>query len=423
MTDMRLLYKICFGLLAVSGIVATSCEEETVTRVLTNAPVLSVTSYLEAQAGGGMFSIAYSVGNPANDGVVTCTSNVSWLSNFAVSDGTITFFVAENTGESLRTGDISVDYGYTDGTTSKYVTCNVAVVQHSPVTPSISVLPNPLTVPYGGGVCSLSYSIENAVSTGYINCAADVDWISGFGYDTYGEVSFSVDANGGTELRTGVITFSYVYDSGEVTNEVIVIQDNPGVPGGGDITEVVGTYTAHGTVYGSGFSKETETDWVFKIYPFDGYGNVDYDGWIDGLVPWTSGMYNTYYAHRYSAGVYFYHDGTIHVPSQAIIGTYSSYYLGFTPCVGVSEGGYMSDSNFPDLVFTYNEATGKWESDYGVFLARCDESEISAMLGYHQVVLPTFTLTRTSDTTSLEAKESDHHATEALSAYSNFRNR
>lgn len=64
-----------------------------------------------AAFGSGSYQFSYSVANPRKSISATASANVSWITDCVVSDGKVSFKVAANTGESSRSGTITVTYG------------------------------------------------------------------------------------------------------------------------------------------------------------------------------------------------------------------------------------------------------------------------------------------------------------------------
>ncbi len=395
------IYKAFILGLTVSALLTVSCSKDAGT-VLVNAPTVSPTVSVVASCDGGRYSVSYTISNPTDDGSVSSAADVGWISDLdCSSSGTVSFTVAANSDESSRTGNISVSYSYSVGGKTVYATGNSAVIQYGTGSPDLSVQPNAVTADYEGGSYSLSYSVDNPDAEGKLACIADVNWIEDIDLETYGTVKFTVDGNDGEDLRTGTITLTYTYGYNVISKYVTVIQDH--VAGGADVSELVGTYTAHGTVYGSGISPATEMDWTVKIYAYTGYEK--YDMYIDGLVPWAEGSYDTLGTHDYSASA-TYEDGQIVIPSQTtggILNTTSgdSYYYGYTPCVqyNSSNGNYGYSKLFPDLVFS--PSGGTWTANYGLFMAGFSSEDVETFVAFYQVVSPvtSFTLTKTSSST------------------------
>ncbi|MCD8206797.1 MAG: hypothetical protein LUD72_02560 [Bacteroidales bacterium] len=69
----------------------------------------TVTAYVD----GGTYEFAYTISNPADDGVLSCSANVDWLGGFDLSsEGLVSFTVEESTSNELREGEITLTYSY-----------------------------------------------------------------------------------------------------------------------------------------------------------------------------------------------------------------------------------------------------------------------------------------------------------------------
>ncbi len=422
----RYLFNSCLCALALSGLLLASCDSEPL-EIFADVPSLTVSSAITVSSESGSHSFTYGVTNAASDGQLSCSADVSWISGVSASAGSGTFSVSENQSETLRTGNIVLTYGYTDEAgKNAYVIEKIGVIQYASGSPALSVQPNSVTASYLEGDYSLAYTISNAASDGELTCTSDAGWLGDFDYSTFGSVGFSVERNDGVEIRTATITVTYTYDKGyeSLTKLVTVIQDHPGA-GTVDVSDVVGTYEAYGTVYGQNYSTPTETSWTLRIFPYSGDG--DYDLYIDGILPMCA-YYDTYLDFRAAAAAY-YVNSTIVVPSQVYPDmpettlSGATYYLCNTPCSGYYDGGYYSVDGYPDLTYVYDEATGTWESDYGVFAGGCsDPADITSFYSFFQVAVPTLTMTRISDATSVSGSSSviSHPLTEGLQLYSSL---
>lgn len=90
-------------------------------------PEISAPVSVTAGAGGGSRSFSYQISNSTADGEFFCTSEDEWIYGFDYSvDGKVSFTVAENGGEELRSGLIEAIYLYDNGS---MVSRSVAVVQ------------------------------------------------------------------------------------------------------------------------------------------------------------------------------------------------------------------------------------------------------------------------------------------------------
>lgn len=409
------LFKIFTGAIALSTLTLVSCDKETdVNTVVVDTPVLTVTSPLEINAEGGSYTIAYNVSNYDGQGTVACKGDVSWISNIDTSiPGAISFSVAENTLVDLRTGNISLTYTYSAGDASDYVLERAAVIQYGVGDASLTVNPNSITAAYEGGTYSFGFEVDNVTGSGSIDCQSDADWIESFDYSDFGTVSFTVDENDLKEFRTATITvtYSYGYDDA-ITREVTVIQDHPDVFGRGDANEVIGTYIASGTVYGSGYSDE-EAEWTLRIFKYS--GSSGYDIFIEGILPWSANHYASTGDHDYATYGY-YRYGEIMIPSQCssttivtatVSGQSVDFYLGYLSCTGTSDGYYYYSSDLPDCIFHGDPETGEWLSYYGIFAAACEVAgQIESLYANFQASAPYVYITKISSDPEYEVPDS-----------------
>lgn len=74
------------------------------------APVLKATTPNKIAAEGGEGSFTFTLANPKEGENVTAVSSVDWITNVVVSDGQVTYTVAENTSEEPREGTITLSY-------------------------------------------------------------------------------------------------------------------------------------------------------------------------------------------------------------------------------------------------------------------------------------------------------------------------
>ncbi|MCD8312613.1 MAG: hypothetical protein LUC24_00450, partial [Bacteroidales bacterium] len=144
----KILFTICLA--ALSGLLLVSCDDSG-TQV-GSVPTLTVTSAITVASDGGEQFITCSVTDPREDGEFYLSTDVSWISDFNVIDETVSFMVAENTGDQLRSGNITVLYGYSGGSISK----KVGVVQNPSADPTLSVQPAAVTIDFIGGKCSFT---------------------------------------------------------------------------------------------------------------------------------------------------------------------------------------------------------------------------------------------------------------------------
>lgn len=401
----KTLSNLFLSTLAVSSLILASCDNNE--DPTSGNPVLTITSddtvYISGD--GGTCYLTYSLVNPAKYGAVSGSSDADWITNFDSSQaGAVSFVASKNLTTSSRSATVTISYAYSTDGSYATVTDDIAIVQDGQVlAPSLTVKPLEITVTYEGGTLSFSYNVVNPADDGTLSCSADADWISGFDYSADGVVGFTVDENTDDDARTATITATYSWSGSAISAEVKVTQDHPKNNNGNDgddeiderLSELIGTYTAYGTVYGQGYTY-TETKWSFSIYRYSGSG--DYDLYIDGCVPFMAGFIYTYGDDRASVGAY-YKDGQIVIPAQmtncsmsTTLG--SSYYLGYVICLETYEDNSFSFDRTSSVTLTYNSTTGSWESDYGIILEGFESNSITSTNHHLQLVYPPFTITK-----------------------------
>lgn len=134
-------------------------------------PVLTVDpSEIEVEAVGGDKEITYTVTNPVDEGVVTATTDVDWISDFDYTVASkVTFSVKENTTAIARTATITLSYA---GAESKTVNVNQAAKvevddsfepgQYWIIQSEASLAMKPLTGNYGYPGANLAQIVEGS---------------------------------------------------------------------------------------------------------------------------------------------------------------------------------------------------------------------------------------------------------------------
>lgn len=97
------------GLAAVATLVFTGCKEE---NPAVEPPVITLSSEsaLSFPSDGGQGEIIYAVANPVDGIVLNADTDADWLENLQVSETSVTFEVASNAAEDVRTADIVLSY-------------------------------------------------------------------------------------------------------------------------------------------------------------------------------------------------------------------------------------------------------------------------------------------------------------------------
>ncbi len=410
----RNIFGIYLCAMALLGLLLVSCDKNLTSETnYLDVPVITA-SDMTVAADGGSYTLTYSVTNAVSGATVSCTADVSWITDInASTSGAISFTADKNTGDDIRAANLTISYSYTNEAGSGLVSEAVGIIQNGQATPVLNLQPNAVAATYLGGSYSFAYMIDNPADDGELYCYTSADWIINFDYSTEGTVKFVVvDNSDGEELRSATITVTYEYAETSVSKEVTVVQDHPEVENIdlGDLVDVIGKYTGHANLFGQEYEGE-EGEWTIRIY----YNpSEEYDIYLDGLLPWGEGAYEYYQSHMYSAEGY-YRDGQIIVPSQVLstqitVSLFYHYFLAFTPCTGFDVSGtfYYDGTNFPDLVMTLDPSTGIWSNgDYGELLCGCSVSgTLSSIATGFQASAPGFYMTRISeDPASIESDE------------------
>ncbi len=328
--------------------------------------------------------------------------------------------MAATSGEETRTGVITVYY-YSPSAGSAGET--VTVAQNAGNGPVLTVQPLAVTVPIEGGICEFTYTVENPVSGGELECAADVNWIYDFDCSDYGTVRFSVEENSVKQVRSGVITASYIYPNGSVPVEIVVVQDHStGVHY--TLEDFIGTYEASGPECDDTYLYTFDATWTMRIYPDEDDDSVVL---IDGIVPFTQGLYSpgaeqTTPAYLAKATVNFYGQLVVSPQLTGYIMNYYDCYLGYTTCTSHEPGVGFYYNYLRDCTFSYNEVDGTWESDYGILLSLFRSNTLTSFYTFLDVVAPVITLKKLSDspTAAVESVGTATRSIEECSPHFNF---
>ena len=149
---------------------------------------------------GGDFSTVCSIENPRQGVSLTAVSQVSWITNVAVSGNTVSYKVAENNSGDTRTGTISFSYG-------SFASKTMTVTQDWSAT-QIRTAPTSQTVPHAGGDFIIGFSVENPRKNVSLMAASQVSWITNVAVSG-NTVSYKVAANNSAFQRSGTIRLSY----------------------------------------------------------------------------------------------------------------------------------------------------------------------------------------------------------------------
>ncbi len=347
----------------------TACGETETEWV--NAPVVSATqAAVTVSDEGGTVTAALTVQNPTSDGTISAAASASWLTVESCTTSAVTLTAAANVNADPRTARVTVTYSYTVAGSKGSSTCEVTVAQGTGDQPSLSVQPTAIAADRDGGSYSLSYTLTNPSASGTLSASCDATWVTDLGEPSDGTVGFTVQPNPGT-LRQTTITLSYSWDGGTTSDSVTVVQDHQGDTGdGGFDGNIEGTYTITGISY---YSYPYSSSWTVTVHyaPNSAYTDSEYPYLIDGLlyaeVGDYSGGYQEYCAKAKVEG------NNIIVPAQITQGSYyldetrtSEAYLGYAAGYLGSDGYVYVYDGYPDIVFTYNEASNSWSCNYGI---------------------------------------------------------
>ena len=101
------------------------------------------TASTSAAFGNADYGFSYSVANPRKDLSVSASADVSWISDFVITDGYVSFNVAANTGDSSRTGKITVTYGTVSKTHTVTQACLIPTDLSSNATANCYIITEP----------------------------------------------------------------------------------------------------------------------------------------------------------------------------------------------------------------------------------------------------------------------------------------
>ena len=149
---------------------------------------------------GGSFSFGVNVQNPRSGVVVTATSKANWITNVALTDGEVSFKVAENNTSSARTGEIELKYG-------SFSSYSFKVTQEWATT-TIVLTPSSAEVGYTGGVGTFNFEVRNPRAGISVAAVSQVAWITDVSI-TGNRVTYTVGENNSAVSRTGKIKLAY----------------------------------------------------------------------------------------------------------------------------------------------------------------------------------------------------------------------
>ena len=211
-------------------------------------PVLTITTegpVTADAAGGGDYSIGYSLENPVEGGAISFEAvypdgaDSDWITfDEEQTEGKITFSIGENENtEAGRTATIKVTYSYGDGMT---VSDDLEVSQAAADVPlpaiEITDLGEDGKVHVEGNATELGMifvSVKNAEGLeGSLSGETEAGWISDIRpmADASNGLVFTVTDNYEGSERTATITVNYSWDGGKVSAPVEIVQDTKPLP-------------------------------------------------------------------------------------------------------------------------------------------------------------------------------------------------
>ncbi len=336
----------------------------------------------------GTYEFTYEITNPIDDGVVSFSTEESWLSIISYDDGTVRFKAVQNDSDEKRSCYIYFTYTYWGDVTSQlgiYVTQNA--------TPSLTLSVSEVEAYYKGYSYSFTYYVYNPEDDGRLTCSSDADWIGSFDYSTDGTIGYTVAANETSAARSATVTVTYSYGTAAISEHFTVTQDITGP----EYDDLIGTYEAVGGAYVSTGYAEEKT-WTLGIYKDEDDPLLII---MDGLVPSMTGTYPA--SEAYIARASMNDDGQIVIERQ-FTGYYNSYYgghIGWLPCIAfIEEDGWYVNMNYTEVRLTYDEDTAIWTSDYGFFLTFFSTyGDFTTYSSFYDVTNPGFTIRKTSSAT------------------------
>lgn len=129
-----------------------------------------------------------------------------------------------------------------------------------------------LTVSEEGGPYSIAYTVANPAEGGVIAAEPAEDWINGFDYGTENKISFNVDANATSYVRSCQLTVTYTYGDKVISKEIAVVQKS----GNGGPFEIIIDEVGSTYVKGSVVPEDQEVTYFAMTSPqeyIDGLGS------------------------------------------------------------------------------------------------------------------------------------------------------
>lgn len=137
-----------------------------------------------------------------------------------------------------------------------------------------------LTVSGKGGPYSIAYTVANPAEGGVIAAEPSDDWVNGFDYGTADRISFNVDANTTSYVRSCQLSVTYTYGDKVISEEIDVVQK----AGNGGPFEII--VDEVGTTYlkGSVVPEDQEVTYFVMTSPKEYIDAQDSDQAIFGAI-------------------------------------------------------------------------------------------------------------------------------------------
>lgn len=193
----------------------------------TDVPVINLgQTDLSIGPDGGEVSIAYTLENPAETGVVSAASDVPWATLVNVSATDIIFKIKKNDVTEDRTAEITVVYTYGDD--KKTVSSKATITQSEMIPdPEITVDQTEISVVPEGGEITVGVAVQYPASDGVLSASTEADWIE-VSRVTDSEITLQVKENKSMGERTAQLSVTYSYGQDKtVETKVKIIQDIP----------------------------------------------------------------------------------------------------------------------------------------------------------------------------------------------------
>lgn len=169
---------------------------------------------LEVSAEGGNQVVAYSIVNPREGLKVEAKADAEWISEVAVNEAAIVFFVAPNEALEAREGKVVARYGE-----SSPVEIRVKQVAHGASTLHLET--ERVKASADGGHRIVGVKIENPIEGASVAAKAAVDWIANLTASN-NRIEFDVVANKEFEPRTAQIVVNYPH----VADQMIEVEQD-----------------------------------------------------------------------------------------------------------------------------------------------------------------------------------------------------